>query len=122
MSDTAKRHVLSRQKKIDTGEAQNGHIRAMKNRSNSTNSDITNVFRKKSAQLAAVSRARSFDSRGVQTEHSSLDKSFDFGTISKSSTLSVRVPLNERIKWVEKEHFSERTYINTYESIVDSMT
>lgn len=89
-SDTAKRHVLARQKQVDNVEHQTKFNKSRRLAthsnefliiilpidvhihisicSNSTNSDISNLFRKGVKQPPTVSRTPSLDSRGVQTE------------------------------------------------------
>ncbi|XP_031636980.1 uncharacterized protein LOC116349598 isoform X2 [Contarinia nasturtii] len=66
-SDTAKKHILARQKQIDSSEVHNSISKTTftNNRSNSTNSDISNIFRKGGK---SVSRTPSVDSRAVQTD------------------------------------------------------
>ncbi|XP_055309368.1 uncharacterized protein LOC129573125 isoform X2 [Sitodiplosis mosellana] len=70
-SDTGKRHILARQKQIDNSSEVHNNVVSKTNfsdnRSNSTNSGISKIFRK-GGKSSSVSRTPSVDSRGVQTD------------------------------------------------------
>lgn len=105
-SDTAKRHVLARQKQVDNLEQQTKFNKSRRYGywsiflcpihpidffpvfSNSTNSDISSIFRKGIKQTTTVSRTSSIDSRAVQTDDLILsDKVLASSPNRKRSTL-----------------------------------